>query len=165
MGMTTAVQTGATGAIGRSQPTLQPLVSICISAYNVERFIAEALGSVLGQTYRNQEVILADNGSIDRTFEVVQSIADARVHSFRITENIGGYQAMNKVACMARGEFIAVYHSDDHYEPTIVEKEVAYLQSHPKVGAVFTMAHFMDEAGRIFGGSDLPREFAGKEYL
>jgi GT2 family glycosyltransferase len=157
----------ATGSSGSPPAAVhpQPLVSVCISAYNVERFVAEALGSVLAQTYCNIEVILIDNGSVDRTLEVVKAVADARVHYFRVPENLGGYQAMNRVAAKAKGEFIAIYHSDDHYEPEIVAKEVAYLQAHPEVGAVFTMVHFMDQAGRIFGGIDLPAEFMGKQSL
>lgn len=143
----------------------EPLVSVCISAYNVERFLAEALGSVLAQTYRNIEVILIDNGSVDRTYEVAKAVADERVHYFRVPQNLGGYQAMNRVASMAKGEFVAIYHSDDHYEPDIVAREAAYLQSHPDVGAVFTLDHYMDEEGRIFGGASLPPEFVGKESL
>ena len=145
--------------------TAQPLVSICISAYNVERFLSEALNSILGQTYRTTEIILVDNGSSDRTFEVAQSFHDARFRCFRIPENIGGYQAMNKVANMAKGELIAVYHSDDVYEPNIVEKEVAFLTSHPEAGAVFAMTHFIDEDGRLYGGLNVPPELAGKELL
>jgi glycosyltransferase involved in cell wall biosynthesis len=143
----------------------QPLVSICISAYNVERFLGEALRSILDQTYRNIEIILVDNGSSDRTFEVAQSFRDDRFRCFRIPENIGGYQAMNKVATMAQGELIAIYHSDDVYEPSIVEKEVAFLRSHPEAGAVFAMAHFIDEDGRVNGGLDVPPELTGQELL
>lgn len=142
-----------------------PFVSVCISAYNVERFLHESLGSVLAQTYPKFEVILIDNGSSDRTFDVARSLADERVSCFRVPDNLGGYQAMNKVARMARGELIAIYHSDDCYEPEIVAKEAAFLRSHPEVGAVFCLEHFMDGRGRIFGGADLPREFVGKESL
>ncbi len=149
----------------RSTSAPEPLVSVCISAYNVERFVAEALSSVLAQTYRNIEVILIDNGSVDRTLEVVKATADQRVRYFRVPENLGGYQAMNRVAAMANGEFIAIYHSDDHYEPEIIAKELAYLQTHPDVGAVFALDHYMDEDGRIFGGANLPPEFAGKKSL
>src|SRR5258706_600024 len=72
-----------------------PRVSICISAYNVERFLGEALRSILGQTYRNTEIILVDNGSADRTFEVAGSFADERLRCFRLPDNIGGAQAEN----------------------------------------------------------------------
>jgi glycosyltransferase involved in cell wall biosynthesis len=143
----------------------QPLVSICISAYNVERFLGEALRSILSQTYRNTEIILVDNGSSDRTFEVAQSFRDDRFRCFRIPENIGGYQAMNRVAAMAQGELIAIYHSDDVYESNIVEKEVAFLRSHPEAAAVFAMTHFIDEDGLVNGGLDVPPELAGKGLL
>lgn len=143
----------------------RPLVSICISAYNVERFLAEALRSVLGQTYGELEVILFDNGSVDATFEVARSFADPRLRCLRIDKNMGAYQAMNHIAAMATGEFIAIYHSDDVYEPTIVEREVAHLTAHPDAAAIFSMYNMMDEAGRILGGVSLPRQFARRNSL
>lgn len=161
---TEAPRAGAVRSTGANRGP-QPLVSICISAYNVERFLGETLDSIRNQTYRNTEIILVDNGSVDRTFEVAQAFQDDRFRCFRIPDNIGGYQAMNKVAAMAQGELVAIYHSDDVYEPSIVEKEVAYLQSHPAAGAVFTMCHFIDEEGRIYGGLDLPPELTGLECI
>ncbi len=143
----------------------QPLVSVCMAAYNVEPFVAESLESVLAQTYRKIEVVLIDDGSTDRTYEVAHSFADDRVRCLRVPENLGGYQAMNRVIRMARGELVAVYHSDDRYEPQILAKEVAFLQSHPDVGAVFCLVHFMNAAGRIFGGVSLPPKFVGKQSL
>lgn len=140
-------------------------MSVCISAFNVEPYLREALDSIGNQTYRHLEIILVDNGSIDRTYDVAQSFHDDRFRCFRLPENIGGYQAMNLVARQAQGDLVAIYHSDDVYEPTIIEEEVGYLQSHPRAGAVFTMYHFMDEAGRIYGGFDLPAALAGREYL
>lgn len=149
--------------VGAMDP--QPLVSVCISAYNVERYLQETLHSILNQTYRDLEIILIDNGSVDRTYEVAQSVHDPRFRCFRIPDNIGGYQAMNEVASMAQGELVAIYHSDDVYEPTIVQKEVDYLRSHAEAAAVFTMCHFMDEHGRIYGGLDLVPELCGRESL
>ncbi len=148
-----------------TQRPSQPLVSVCVSAYNVERYLREAVDSILAQTYGELEIILVDNGSVDGTFDVAESIHDERFRCFRLPENIGGYQAMNMVARMARGDLVAIYHSDDVYEPTIVEKEVAYLGSHPAAGAVFTMCHFIDEEGAIYDGLDLLPELAGREYV
>jgi hypothetical protein len=145
---------------GQGSAHQAPLVSVCISAYNVERYLSETLRSILNQTHRNLEVILVDNGSVDGTFEVAQSFGDDRFRCFRIPENIGGYQAMNMVAAMAKGEFVAIYHSDDIYEPTIIQKELAHLLAHPELGAVFTMFHFIDEDGRVYAGFDLPAELA-----
>jgi glycosyltransferase involved in cell wall biosynthesis len=143
----------------------RPLVSVCISAYNVEPFLADALRSVLAQTYRELEIIVIDNGSVDGTFAVAQSFTDPRLRCMRVEQNMGAYQAMNHIAAMATGELIAIYHSDDVYEPTIVERELEHLMAHPEVGAVFTMLSFMDESGRIFGGANLPSGLAGRESL
>ena len=143
----------------------QPLVSICISAYNVEQYFPATLASVLNQTYANIEVIILDNGSTDGTAEVIGSLSDPRVRAVQVMPNIGGYQGMNRAVSYARGDFIAVYHSDDIYEPTIVEKEVAYLQNHPDVGAVFTLDHYMDEDGKIFGKMTMPKLFEGRQSL
>jgi hypothetical protein len=70
---------------------------------------------------------------------------------------------MNHLTTMATGEILAIYHSDDVYEPTIIERELAQLRAHPEVGAVFTMLSFMDESGHIFGGANLPPMLAGKD--
>jgi GT2 family glycosyltransferase len=172
-GWTAEASTATPGSLAGSEEASEvstyagalPLVSICISAYDVERFLRESLQSILRQTYRNTEIILVDNGSSDRTFEVAQSFRDDRFRCFRIPENIGGYQAMNNVAAMAKGEFIAIYHSDDVYEPDIVEKEVAFLAAHPEAGAVFAMGHFIDEGGQLFGGLDVPPELSSQELL
>lgn len=150
---------------GGGEAAAGPLVSICISAYDVEPFLKSALDSIAAQTYRHLEIVLIDNGSTDRTYDVARSFLDRRFRCFRLPQNIGGYQAMNMVAREARGELVAIYHSDDIYEPTIVEKEVAYLRSHPRAGAVFTMYNFMDETDRIYGGLDLPATLAGRPYL
>src|SRR5215471_10538167 len=76
----------------------RPLVSVCISAYNVERFFADALRSVLAQTYRELEIIVIDNGSVDGTFAVAQSFTDPRLRCMRVEQNMGAYQAMNHIA-------------------------------------------------------------------
>ncbi len=143
----------------------QLFVSICVPAYNAEHTVGEALGSILAQTYQNIEVVVVDDGSSDRTAEVVHSFKDSRVNYFHNPQNLGGFQTMNKAILLSKGELVAVYHADDIYEPTIVEKEVAYLQSKPDVGAVFSLDHFIDQEGHVYGGATMPSEFRGKEFL
>src|SRR5579884_70696 len=143
----------------------RPLVSICISAYNAEGVLGTTLDSLLRQTYADFELILFDNGSTDGTARVIASIHDPRVRALHGSPNVGGYQGMNKVVGEARGEFIAIYHADDVYEPTIVETEVACLQTYPQVGAVLAMDYFIDDDGKRFGFATLPPEFQGRPYL
>lgn len=142
-----------------------PLVSICMPAYNVASVVGEALKSVLAQSYPHIEVIVVDDGSSDGTFDVIRSSADGRVRLFRNEKNRGGYQTMNQAMALARGDFIAIYHSDDVYEPIIVENEVSYLQAHPDAGAVFCLDYYIDDDGKVFGGMSLPKEFRGHESL
>ena len=153
-------------AVVESRPAVaRPLVSVCISAYNVEAFVAEAIQSILAQSYAELEVIVVDNGSDDGTFDALRALDDERLRTFRLPENIGGYQAMNLVAEQARGDFVAIYHSDDVYEPTIIEEEVDYLVSHPDAGGVFAMCDFIDEAGERIGALDLIPELRGHDYV
>ena len=143
----------------------RPLVSICMAAYNAESVLGTTLESLLRQTYGNFELIVFNNGSTDGTANVMATIRDPRVRTLHGTPNIGGYQGMNKVVREARGEFVAIYHADDVYEPTMIETEVACLQAHPRVGAVLTMDYFIDDDGKRFGQATLPREFQGRPYL
>jgi glycosyltransferase involved in cell wall biosynthesis len=134
-------------------------------AHDVGRFLGEALRSVLAQTHSNTEVVLVDDGSRDETARVARSFSDPRLRYVRNETNLGCFPAINRALGLARGELVAVYHSDDRYEPTIVEKEVSFLRCHPRVGAVFCLDHYMDAEGRVFGGTELPRELRGRSEL
>ena len=92
-----------------------PKISVIIPAYNVERYIRECLDSVLGQTLRDIEVIVAEDCSTDRTLEIVEEIAarDARVRMLRMERNIGQGFARNKALDVARGDYIWFIDSDD----------------------------------------------------
>ena len=161
MELAARVLEGVGGAV--SAPA--PLVNICISAYNAEQFLAETLRSVLGQTHRQIGVIVLDNGSVDGTFAVAQSFDDPRLQVHRVQDNLGAYQAMNRLAAMATADYVAIYHADDVYEPTIVEREVGHLLANPSVGAVFCTDHLMDEDGHIYGGVSLHPSLAGRASL
>lgn len=143
----------------------QPLVSICMPAYNAEHTIREALDSILAQTYQNIEIVVFDDGSSDRTAKIIHSFKDSRVRYYCNPQNLGGFQTMNQAIALSQGELIAVYHADDIYTPTIVAKEVAYLQSHLEAGAVFCLDHFINEEGQVYGGATMPSEFRGKRLI
>jgi len=134
-------------------------------AYNAEHVLCAALRSVLAQTHQNLEIIVVDDASTDGTAEVACSFRDQRLRYLRNATNLGGYQTMNKAVSLSTGDWVAIYHSDDVYSPTIVEKEVGYLHSHPEVGAVFCLDHYMNDDGKVFGGTTLPPEFRQKASL
>ena len=143
----------------------KPLVTICMPGYNVERTLAQAVESIFAQSYDNIEIILVDDGSTDATEAIAKSFTDSRFRYIRNEKNLGGYQTMNRAISLATGEYVAVYHTDDIYEPSIVSEEVAYLEAHAEAGAVFCLSHFMDHDGRIYGDMTLPAVFKGRQTL
>jgi len=137
-----------------------PLVSVIIPVFNGERFLRESLDSILAQTYPCIEVFVMDDASTDSTPAIVASYGD-RVKYHRQAQNRGIYGNANDGIALARGEFITVYHADDIYETTMVEREVAALQRFPDAGAVFCMDTFINATGQRYGQLTLPPEVSG----
>jgi glycosyltransferase involved in cell wall biosynthesis len=100
-----------------------------------------------------------DDGSIDESPEILRGYGDA-IDVVRQERNCGQFQNVNDGIARATGEFVAVFHADDVYAPTILEREVAFLQAHPDVGAVFCLDQFMTFDGRVYGHARLPPDVA-----
>lgn len=106
-----------------------PLVSVCIPVYNTERFIAEALHSVLGQTFQDFEVVIVDNASTDSTPEILATFVDPRIRLFRNEQNIGAAGNFNRALSLARGRYTKLLCADDLLYSTCLEKQVAILEA------------------------------------
>lgn len=106
---------------GQNSPAGTPAISVVMPAYNHERFVGAAVESVLYQTHADLELIVVDDGSTDRTGEIVRAYADPRVH-YHHQRNQDAYNALNKGFALARGKFIAVLNSDDVYTPNRLER-------------------------------------------
>jgi len=119
-----------------------PEVSVLVPVYNCEKFIRESLESILNQTFTNFELIVIDDASTDSTPEIVKSYKDPRIVFVQKPQNTGYTHSLNTGLQMARGEFIARMDGDDISRSTRLEKQVAYLQSHPDVllvGSLFSI--------------------------
>src|SRR3989441_12309052 len=118
-----------------------PYVSVVIPVYNGERYLADAIQSVRDQTYQNFEVIVVDDGSTDGSAEVAQSFGEAirYVHQ----ANGGVCKARNTGMAVARGGYLAFLDQDDLWLPDKLATQVAYLDSHPEVGAVYCQCQVM----------------------
>jgi glycosyltransferase involved in cell wall biosynthesis len=123
-----------------------PTVSVIIPSHNYGRFVGEALGSVLAQSFTDFEVTVVDDGSTDDTQAVLDGFSDPRLRRIRI-ENSGNSVAINTGLDAARGEFIAILDADDRWRPAKLERQVAMLRSEPELGAVFTDFARFDEGG------------------
>ncbi len=103
---------------------MDDLVSVIIPTFNRAYRLPTTLASVLAQTHRNWELVLVDDGSTDNTREVVAAVGDERIRYFN-QENKGQSAARNHGLDEARGEYIVFLDSDNEFEPTLLEKEVA----------------------------------------
>ncbi len=128
-----------------------PLVSVIVPAYNAEEFIGETLNSALSQTYSNIEILVVDDGSQDRTSEVVKAFVqkDERVILLQ-QANAGVAAARNLAIEKSRGEYIAPLDADDIWYPQKLEKQMqCFLGADESVGLVYAWSASIDEEGKI----------------
>src|SRR6185437_15535720 len=132
-----------------------PLVSIVIGAYNAERYLAQTLDSLLAQTMRDFELIVVDDGSEDRTFEILKEYEnrDPRMRPLRIPHG-GIVDAANAGLDAARAELIARADADDIHMPERLQKQVHYLEAHPEVVAVGSRMQMIEPYGSPLRDSD-----------
>jgi glycosyltransferase involved in cell wall biosynthesis len=125
-----------------------PRVSVILTSYNHENFLREAVDSALNQTFSDFELIIWDDASSDNSWAVINSYSDSRIKAFRNDSPKRGIYGINKsVSEVAASDYIAIHHSDDVWERNKLEEQVAFLDSHPEVGAVFSNALAITEAG------------------
>ena len=126
-----------------------PKVSVILTSFNHEKFLREAINSVLNQTYQDFELIIWDDASSDNSWHLIKQYADARIKAFRNDTRKRGIWGVNKaISEIASGRYIAIHHSDDMWEPDKLEKQVAFLNAHKDIGAVFTHALVIKEDGQ-----------------
>jgi hypothetical protein len=127
-----------------------PAISVVMPVHDGERFLPEAVTSVLSQTHRDLELIVVDDGSTDRTAEILASYArtDPRVIIRRQVQNRGVLAARSEGLRHARGGFIAVMDADDVCLPWRLARQLEYLSKHPEIGIVGSYVQVIDEKGR-----------------
>ena len=130
---------------GRPKPPTARAVSVCLPTYNGERFIKEALDSVIGQTYRDFELLVVDDGSTDRTLDIVQSLSDPRIQLHRNPTRLGIPANWNRCLELAAGEFVCVFHQDDVMLPENLERKVQLLSADETVGFVHSAVETLAE--------------------
>lgn len=127
--------------------TFEPgVVSIIMPAYNAERYIAQAIESVLAQTFSRWELVIVNDGSSDSTPDILERYTDARIKVFHQV-NDGESGARNTALRHVQGEWIAFLDADDVYLPHHLDLTAAYLHSHPDCGGVYTDGYYCDQNG------------------
>ncbi len=119
------------------------LFSVVMAVYNGERYLQEAIESILNQSYKDFEFIIVNDGSLDNTAEILKGIQDSRVRITHIPENRGAANALNIAIKNASGDWIAIQDADDLSMPTRLEEQAAYVQEHPHLAALGTLRKCM----------------------
>jgi glycosyltransferase involved in cell wall biosynthesis len=126
-----------------------PKISIIMSCYNHDKFVGEAINSVLNQSFKDFEFLIIDDNSTDKTYDIVNSFNDPRIKSFRNKKNFGMVFNTNSLIKKSTGEYIAIINSDDSWLPEKLQKQLDFLENNADYGACFTLANIIDEDNKI----------------
>lgn len=145
-------------------------ISVCIPTYNGARYVGDALGSVLAQTYEDFELIVCDDASNDETVSVAATFRDERLRIVTNPQRLGLVGNWNRCLDLAGGEYITIFHQDDLMEPTNLVEKVVALEKNPAAGFVYSDINRIDQNGTIVGGhwTKQPEEdtkFSGDEFF
>jgi glycosyltransferase involved in cell wall biosynthesis len=130
----------------------KPLVSVICLCYNHQRFVREAVESVLNQSYDNIQIIIADDASTDNSVQEIKALKKENpiVELLLLPDNLGNCKAFNEALKMARGEFIIDFATDDVMMPNRIERQIGFFKRlDSTVGLVYTDAVYVDESGKF----------------
>ena len=139
-----------------------PLVSVIMSVYNGEEYLAAAIESILAQTFADFEFIVVDDGSQDRSPQIVREYMnrDGRIRLIQLERNLGPAAARNRGLAAASGDFVTGMDSDDVCLPERLQKQVDFLRSAPDIGAVGTHARVVNADLQLLYHKTPPRHHA-----
>ncbi|MGE3261143.1 MAG: glycosyltransferase family 2 protein [Bacteriovoracia bacterium] len=122
-----------------------PLVTVLLPVYNAEKYLAEAISSVLAQTFTDFELLIVDDGSTDRSPEIIHGLRDTRIRYLRNEENQKLIRTLNRGLKEAKGEFIARMDSDDICFPQRLERQLQFFRREPDTAVAGSFAIRIDE--------------------
>lgn len=134
-------------------------VSILMPMYNSEKYIKESINSILNQEYKNFELIIVDDGSIDSSIEIVKEYNDSRIKLYENIENKGLPYTRNKLLSLATGEYIALLDSDDIALKNRIKAQVEFLEENKNIDIVGSSAiifgkYKIEKASKVITGID-----------
>lgn len=127
----------------------RPKVSVVMPVYNGERYLREAIGSILNQTFGDFEFIIINDGSTDSTEKIIQSFKDPRIVYISNGKNLGLSKSFNIGINAAKGAYLARMDADDISTPKRFERQVQFLEKRPQVDIVGSNLRFIDEYGKF----------------
>lgn len=132
-------------------------VTILMSTYNAEKYIAETIESILNQTYKDFELLISEDGSTDNTLNIIKKYAekDKRIKIFA-HENMGASHSYNRAMELIENEWIARMDADDIMMPNRIERQVAFIQENPDLAVASSFVYNIDENGKIIAKYESP---------
>jgi len=142
-----------------------PLLSVGLFVHNGERFLEDALRSILNQTFRDFELIISDNSSTDRTGEISQDYAkrESRIRYYRSEKNMGAGWNMRRVYELATGKYFKWAAADDMLEPEFLRRCVEVLESDPACVVAYPKTRLVDEDGTFIANYVTPMETSSSD--
>lgn len=134
-----------------------PKVSVIMSVYNGEKYLREAIDSILSQTFNDFEFIIINDGSTDNSKNILDSYSDGRMRIFH-NSNKGLIGSLNEAIGYCRGEFIARMDADDICNPNRFDQQIMFFKNNPECVLVGSHAQIIDEDGKNNGEFNYPPE-------
>jgi len=134
---------------------MAPEITVLMSVYNGEKYLREAVESILNQTFSDFEFLIIDDASTDSSLEILQSYDDPRIKIIRNIENLGLTKSLNIGIRLAKREYIARMDADDISLPERFERQITFLLNHPDIALAGTFYQNIDHEGNIFGTCNL----------
>lgn len=137
---------------------LKPQISVILPAYNAERYLHEAIDSILNQTCTNFELIILNDGSTDRTEEIILSYSDPRIRYIKNEQNLKLIKTLNKGIELARGKYIARMDADDISLPDRFQVEYDFMERNPDISVCSSKIYHLLSSNKIVKGHYYPCE-------
>lgn len=135
-----------------------PLVSVLMPVFNAEKYLKEAIGSILNQTFKDFELIVVNDGSTDNSEQMVMSYRDHRIKYVLNHENLGIVKSLNRGLELAQGKYIARMDADDISVPNRLEKQINFMESNAHVAVCGAQAMCIDKQGNNLWELPVPQQ-------
>lgn len=126
-----------------------PKITVLMPVYNGEKFLRDAIESILNQTFQDFEFLIIDDGSTDASVDIIKSYDDPRIRLITNGKNLNLINTLNKGIDLAHGKYIARMDCDDISFPKRLEIQYEFMESHPEVGICSTWANHIDAQGNV----------------
>jgi glycosyltransferase involved in cell wall biosynthesis len=143
-----------------------PLVSVVMTVFNGERFILKSINSIIKQNYKNWELIIVNDNSLDSTIKILNKYKSKKIKVINLKKNIGAYKATNLAFKITKGKYVAILDSDDYSHPKRISSQVFELEKDSNIGLVLTKYKLIDQNNsfirnnRLMSQKDFNKRFA-----